>query len=204
MKSQAIVIGAGGHARVVGAALCALGVEIAGFFDDSFDGAEEAICGASLIGMLEDALRFETDSYDAYIAIGDNEKRAEVVEQLRRAGYALPALVHPMSLLERNCRVGEASHVCIGAILGSQVCIGKGVIVNTGSSVDHESIISDFAHLAPGAILGGRVRIGEGAFIGIGARVAEKLSIGRGAVVGAGTVVLRDVADGARVVGIHH
>jgi len=94
--------------------------------------------------------------------------------------------------------------VCIGAILGSQVRIGKGVIVNTGSSVDHEGMISDFAHLAPGAILGGRVRIGEGAFIGIGARVAEKLSIGRGAVVGAGTVVLRDVADGARVVGIHH
>ena len=204
MKSQAIVIGAGGHARVVGAALCDLGVEVVGFFDDSFDGVEEPVCGASLIGTLEDASRFETASYDAYVAIGDNEKRAEVVERMRHAGYALPALIHPMSLLERNCRVGEASHVCIGAILGSQVRIGKGVIVNTGSSVDHESMISDFAHLAPGAILGGRVRVGEGAFIGMGARIAEKISIGRRAVVGAGTVVLRDVADGARVVGIHN
>lgn len=204
MKSLAIVIGAGGHARVVGAALCALGVEISGFLDDSFDGAEEPICGGSLIGSLGDLFKFETHAYDAYVAIGDNEKRAEVIEQLRHAGYALPALIHPMSRLELDCRVGEASHVCIGAILGSQVRIGKGVIVNTASSVDHESVLSDFAHLAPGAILGGRVRVGEGAFIGIGARIAQNLSIGRRAVVGAGTVVLRDVADGARVVGIHH
>jgi len=97
VKSQAIVIGAGGHARVVGVALCALGVEVAGFFDDSFDGVEEPICGASLIGTLEDAPRFEADSYDAYIAIGDNEKRAEVVEHMRRAGYAL----------HRTCALGR-------------------------------------------------------------------------------------------------
>jgi sugar O-acyltransferase (sialic acid O-acetyltransferase NeuD family) len=204
VKSQAIVIGAGGHARVVGAALCALGVEISGFFDESFAGVEEPICGAPLIGTLGDVFKFEAHSYDAYVAIGDNEKRAEVIEKMRHAGYALPALIHPMSRLELDCRVGEASHVCIGAILGSQVRVGKGVIVNTGSSVDHESELSDFAHVAPGAILGGRVRVGEAAFIGIGARIAEKLSIGRGAVVGAGTVVLRDGADGVRVVGIHH
>jgi sugar O-acyltransferase (sialic acid O-acetyltransferase NeuD family) len=204
MKSQAIVIGAGGHARVVGAALCSLGVEVAGFFDKSFNGAEELICGGSLIGTLGDVAKFGTDSYDAYVAIGDNEKRAELVDHLRHAGYALPALIHPMSRLELNCRIGEASHLCIGAMLASQVLIGKGVIVNTGSSVDHESMISDFVHLAPGVVLGGRVRIGEGAFIGIGARVAEKLSIGRGAVVGAGSIVLKDVPDGARVIGIHH
>lgn len=204
MKAQAIVIGAGGHARVVGAALCALGVEIAGFFDDSFQDSEELISGASLIGKLSDVTKFGPDRYDAYIAIGDNAKRKELVEHMGRAGYELPALVHPMSRLELNARVGQASHVCMGAHLASQVHIGKGVIVNTGSSVDHEGMISDFAHLAPGALLAARVSVGEGAFIGIGARVAENISIGRRAVVGAGSVVLRDVSDGARVVGIHH
>ncbi len=204
MKAHAIVIGAGGHARVVGAALRALGVDIAGFFDDSFQGSEELISGARLIGTLDDVRKFGPDRYDAYVAIGDNAKREELFEHLRRARYKLPALVHPMSRLELNARVGQASHVCMGAHLGSQVHIGKGVIVNTGSSVDHEGMISDFAHLAPGALLAARVRVREGAFIGIGARVAENISIGRGAVVGAGSVVLRDVPDGARVVGIQH
>jgi sugar O-acyltransferase (sialic acid O-acetyltransferase NeuD family) len=204
VKSQAIVIGAGGHARVVGAALCALGVEIAGFFDDSFRGSEESICGASLIGTLNDVTKFGPDRYDAYIAIGDNAIREQRVEHLRRAGYQLPALVHPMSHLELNARIEQASHVCMGAHLASQVHIGKGVIVNTGSSVDHEGLISDFAHLAPGALLAARVRVGEGAFVGIGARIAENISIGRGSVVGAGSVVLKDVPDGARIVGIHH
>jgi sugar O-acyltransferase (sialic acid O-acetyltransferase NeuD family) len=204
VKSQAIVIGAGGHARVVGAALYALGVTVAGFFDDSFNGVEEPIVGASLLGKLADVSGFEPDSYDAYVAIGDNARRAQIVEHIRHAGYVLPALIHPQSRLELDCRVGDAAHICIGAMLATQVRIGTGVIVNTGSSVDHESVISDFAHLAPGVFLGGRVRVGEGAFIGIGARVAEKISIGRRAVIGAGSVVLKDVADSARVVGIHH
>lgn len=204
MKSQAFIVGTGGHARVVGAGLRLLGIEIVGLIDLEFGGGEEVICGAPVIGNLEELSRLAADQYDAYVAIGDNFNRKTIVSQLLAAGYQLPALIHPDSCLEFRVRVGEASCVCMGANIATEVRIGRGVIVNTGTLVDHEGDIADFVHLAPGVSIAGRVSIGEGTFIGLGARVADRLSIGREAIIGAGSVVLKDVPDGEKIVGVYH
>lgn len=209
MKSRALVIGAGGHARVVGASLRFLGIEIAAFVDPAFRaqghaGIKEMIAGAPVIGNAEVVQRFSPKQYDAYIALGDNAEREARFAQLRLEGYEMPALIHPESSLNYGVRIGEASCVCLGARLSAEVRIGKGAIVNTGAVVDHESDIGAFVHLAPGVTIAGRVRIGEKVFVGIGARVADGLSIGAGAIVGAGSVVLKDVPEGKKVLGVYH
>ena len=204
MKSEAIVVGAGGHARVVAALLGCIGVEVAGFVDPAFRGQKETIYGVPVVGNLDALCDFPPGKYDGYVAIGDNVERQSKVEHLKRAGYALPAIVHPGARLSDRVRIGEACCVCMGAALAAEAHIGQGVIVNTGAMIDHESDIADFVHLAPGAVVPGRVKIGAGAFVGMGARVAEKLRVGRGAVIGAGSVVLKDVPDGAKVLGVFH
>jgi len=204
MKPQAFVVGAGGHARVIGGSLQFLGIEICGFLDPDFAGREETICGTSVIGNLGELRRFPVDQYDAYVAIGDNRKRRSVTDQLEAMGYQLPAIIHPDSRLNYGVHIGSASCVCMGANIAAEVRIGKGVIVNTGAVVDHEGNIGDFVHIAPGSIIAGRVSVGEGAFIGMGARVAEKVSIGKEALIGAGSVILKDVPQGAKVIGVHH
>ena len=209
MKPQALVVGAGGHGRVIGASLRFLGIEIAAFIDPDFCRAkatatEETISGAPVIGNLGELNRFSPDQFDVYVALGDNFKRKSSIDQLRTAGYAMPALIHPASRLNYGVRIGEASCVCMGVNLAAEVRIGAGVIVNTGALVDHECDIADFVHLAPGVVVAGRVSVGEGVFIGMGARVADGVSIGRGAIVGAGSVVLKDVPEGAKVLGVYH
>jgi UDP-perosamine 4-acetyltransferase len=209
MKPRALVIGAGGHARVVGASLRFLGIEIAAFVDPAFcaqrqAGVKEMIAGAPVIEDTEVVQRFSPQEHDAYIALGDNTERQARFAQLRLEGYELPALIHPESSLNYGVRLGEASCVCLGARLSSEVRIGTGAIVNTGTLVDHESNVGAFAHLAPGVSIAGRVHIGEKVFVGVGARVADGLSIGTGAIVGAGSVVLKDVPEGKKVLGVYH
>jgi sugar O-acyltransferase (sialic acid O-acetyltransferase NeuD family) len=209
MKSRALVIGAGGHARVVGASLRFLGIEIAAYVDPALcarrqAGVKEMIAGAPVIGDAEVVQRFSPQEHDAYIALGDNAERQARFAQLRSEGYEMPALIHPESSLNYGVRIGQASCVCLGARLSAEVRIGAGAIVNTGALVDHESDIGAFAHLAPGVSIAGRVRIGETVFVGVGARIADGLSIGTGAIVGAGSVVLRDVPEGKKVLGVYH
>jgi len=209
VKPEALVIGAGGHARVVGASLRFLGIDIAAFFDPGLRGGgkveiAETISGAPVIGGLDELERFSADRYDAYIALGDNAERKARHEALRTAGYATPALVHPGSRLNFGVRIGEASCVCMGANLAAEVRIGAGTIVNTGALVDHECDIGAFVHLASGVAIAGRVRVGEGSFVGMGARVADGLSIGPGSIIGAGSVVLKDVPEGTKVLGVYH
>ena len=50
--------------------------------------------------------------------------------------------------------------------------------------------------------IAGEVTLGEGVFAGIGAVVIPGLSIGRWSVIGAGAVVIRDAAEGAKLVGV--
>lgn len=204
MKPLALVVGAGGHGRVVGASLRCLGIDIVAFIDPEYRSGEETIAGAPVVGNLDALGQFAADQHDAYVAIGNNAKRKATVERLRAAGYGLPPLIHPASSLNYRVRIGEASCVCMGAKLSTEVIIGKGVIVNTGTVIDHECDIADFVHVAPGVVIAGRVSVGDGAFLGMGSHVAETLSIGREAVIGAGSVVLKDVPDGAKVLGVYH
>lgn len=205
MNKTALVIGAGGHARVVGAMLHANGMKIHGFLDANYVvDSVEMIKYAPLIGRPEDITSYQPHLHQLFIAIGDNQKRREIFQNASVAGYELPLLTHPSALIESDCSIGKAAQICIGAILSAEVSIAEGVIVNSGSSIDHECAVGAFTHIAPGAILAGRVTVGEEVFVGIGAKIAQGLHVGNGAIIGAGSIVLKDVPAGAKVLGIYH
>ncbi|MFH1394797.1 MAG: serine acetyltransferase, partial [Candidatus Omnitrophota bacterium] len=96
----------------------------------------------------------------------------------------------------RDVEFAEGTFVAASATINPGTKIGKNVIVNTSSSIDHDCWIEDFVHIAPGAILCGTVTVGEGTHIGIGANIIQSIKIGKGAFISAGRIVKRDVADG--------
>lgn len=202
---EAIVIGCGGHAHVIGAALSALNITIHGYLDPSFNKNKvEIIKHGYLIGTPDKLSQFDNTKYDVYVAIGDNQKRRQMIKKVMATGLGMPSLIHPNCLLEKDCKVGIATTICLGATLATEVQLGKGVIVNTASSIDHESMIGDYSHIAPGVIIAGRVNIGEGVFVGIGACIAQSITIGDGAVIGAGAIVLKNVPENTKVLGVYH
>lgn len=202
--NEIVVVGAGGHARVVADVIRLAGeFRIHGFVDQATNRAGESFAGARIIGgdqELDDVLRGGVAH--AAVAVGDNEARLRIGEDLMRRGFQLPALIHPTAIVAGDVVMGDGALLCAGAIINPASRLGRFVIINTGASVDHDCIIGDGVHIAPGAHLGGHVRVGARTLIGLGASIKPGIRIGERATAGVGAAVVQDVSDGTTVVGV--
>jgi UDP-N-acetylbacillosamine N-acetyltransferase len=178
-------------------------VEVVGVADESDRFMGEIIGQSSITMTFEDLPScLDRGVQWAALAIGDNDRRAEMFTGLTKAGFQILSAAHPKAMIERDVHLGIGTMVCAGAILSTQVRIGENVLINTGAIIDHESVIGSHAHIAPGCSLAGRVRVGEKAFVGIGTSVRHGVTIGARAVIGAGSVVVDDIPDGAVAYGV--
>jgi sugar O-acyltransferase (sialic acid O-acetyltransferase NeuD family) len=198
---RVLVIGAGGHGQVVADILRAASragesIEFAGYLDDRVALSDDG----PVLGLISAVRTIPHDL--VVVAIGYNEARARISECLHAAGERLTVARHPTAILSDEVCTGDGTMICAGVIVCVGASLGRGVILNTGCSVDHHSRIGDYAHVAPGVRIGGEVSIGERALIGIGAVILPRVTIGRGATVGAGAVVTRDVPPAVTVVGV--
>lgn len=187
-----ILQGGGEHARVVLDALLASGHSVQAIFDPKNSGS---IMDVPQRGPYQP--EFEK-SARAIVAIGDNALRKRVVGQTK---HAFGQVIHPSAVVSTTTQIGDGTMVLHGVIVQAFAVIGKHVILNTGSRVDHDCKLGDYVHVAPGAILCGTVEVGEGALIGAGSVVLPGRRIGAWAVVGAGSVVTHNVPDNAVVKG---
>jgi UDP-perosamine 4-acetyltransferase len=199
-----IIVGAGGHGRVVLDILRTAGLHrVVGFLDANPDLHGTEVAGLPVLGHLNMLPKLKAKGIGgAMVAIGDNRVRQSYAQKLAAAGLELVQAIHPSAVISSTAQIGRNVMVAPGAIVCTDARIADGAIVNTAAAVDHECEIGEAAFLAPGARLAGRVSVGEGAFIGIGANVLPCLSIGAHAVVGGGALVREDVPDGATVVGV--
>lgn len=196
-----IVLGAGGHAKVVVELLRASGRTVAGLLDA--DPTPRTVAGAEVLGddLLLPRLRAEGVA-DAFVALGDNRLRGDVARRAAAQGFSLVNAVSPQAVLSPSARLGVGIAVMAGAVVNAEATIGDLAIVNTGAVLDHDVRIGEAAHVAPGCALAGAVTVGARAFLGVGCSVIPGVTIGEDAVVGAGAVVVRDVPSGAVAVGV--
>lgn len=64
-------------------------------------------------------------------------------------------LIHPNSTVSPRTSVDIGTVVMADAVINTGASIGKGVIINTCSSVDHDCIIEDYSHISVGVHLAG-------------------------------------------------
>lgn len=199
-----VIIGAGGHGRVVLDIVRAAGEQNpVGFIDADEARAGGSVDGVKIIGAINLLPRLVKQGITgAIVAIGDNRVRVSYAEAVVSAGLELISAVHPTASTSPSVRIGRNVVVGPGAIITAEAQIGDSAIINSGAVVEHECRIGKGVHICPGALLGGRVEAGAGAFVGLGARVIPCMKIGQGAIVGAGAVVIRDVPEFATVVGV--
>jgi len=191
-----VVIGAGGHAKVVVATLQAAGLSIAGIYDDDEGRHGTELMGIPIRGPAEESVR---TGLPMLIAVGDNRARHELARRLKGE---FATAVHPTAVIHPSCHIGPGSVLFAGVILQPDSVLGEHVIVNTGASIDHDCRVGAFSHLGPGVRLCGNVTLGEGALMGVAAAAVPGSTIGSWSVVGAGAVVTKDVEAGATVVGV--
>jgi UDP-perosamine 4-acetyltransferase len=205
--AKCVILGAGGHARVVVEAMSLEGVyEPAAVLDrdESLWGTE--LMGVPILGGDELLARITEDKFEFFVvglgSTGDSSGRRTLFELALSHGLKPVTVVHPGAICSSNAFLGKGAQLCPGCVVNPGAKIGVNVIVNTGAIVEHDCSVGAHAHIASGACLGGGVIVEERAHIGAAATVLQCLRVRSGAVVGAGAVVTRDVPPDTLVVGV--
>jgi sugar O-acyltransferase (sialic acid O-acetyltransferase NeuD family) len=195
-RSRLVVIGAGGHGKVVVSTLQATGLHVDAVYDDDPRVWGSTILGVPVRGPIEELK--DAVGVGGVLGIGNNRIRERLAQSLPLEWLTA---VHPHSYVHPSVRLGEGTVVFAGAVVQPDVVIGRHSIVNTCSSVDHDCRIGGFSAVCPGAHIAGTVTVGERCLLGTGSSVLPNVHIECDVIVGAGTVVLRDVPAGCTIVG---
>lgn len=202
-----IVIGAGGHGRVVVDTLHCLGRAATAVVIDS----NPRLWGNSILGVQvrggDDQLKeLVAEGFGAFVvAIGGIRQfslRRLLFDAAVSLGLRPLTLRHPTSICSKFASVGDGCQLMAGIVINTQARIDENCILNTRSIIEHDCRIGREVHIAPGACLAGGVEVGDQVHIGAGATICENLKIGIRAIVGAGAVVVRDVPPETVVVGV--
>lgn len=197
-----IVLGGGGHAKVLLDTLILQGHNILGFTDPQ---SQASIWGIPYLGHDAEIEKFSPKDLvlvNGIGAVGNNSIRKKLFCLYKERGYCFASVIHPTAILSPRAVIGEGAQIMAGAVMQADVHIGSNVIVNTRASIDHDCKINDHVHIAPGATISGGVQIEESAFVGAGAVVIQGIQIGTGSIVGAGAVVIEDVPRNRKVAGV--
>ena len=194
-----IIIGAGGHGRVVADIAQKLGLyEKIAFLDD---GDVKESMGLPVLGKMSEMDDYVTTA-DLFVAIGNSQVRETVIDRLLTMGAHIPTLIHPSAVIGACVEMGVGTSVMAGAVINPCVKLGQGVIVNTCSSIDHDCTIGDYCHISVGAHVAGTVKVGRHTWIGVGVTVKNNTSICENCMVGAGAVVVKDIVESGTYVGV--
>ena len=189
-----LVLGAGGHAKVVCDILLANNTEVIGLLDDAPATWGTTILGLPVIGKIDEYLTYKPSGL--ILGIGSNRVRKMIVERMGEAASELWCnAVHPSAVIAQSARLGQGIVIGAQAVVNPDAIIGHHTIINTAATVDHDCELGAYVHLAPGTHLAGSITVGEGVLMGVGSQALPNISIGAWAVVGAGATVVKSVPD---------
>lgn len=198
---NALIIGAGGHSRVVISILREMGVaKIEGVLDLSEIKSNEFILGVPVIGsvaLLENLNLFRGLNF--YLAIGDNVTRRYWYEKLICQNFHLPNLISPHAVVDPSAILGVGNIICANSFIGPDAKIEDNNLINTGAIVEHEVQLGSHCHLAPSSTIAGRTQIYDECFIGAGSTVINGIRVESGTTLGAGAVLIDNITTSGGV-----
>ena len=192
MQKKVIILGAGGHAKVIADIIKKSKDEIIGFLDDNEDIQGKVIYdNKKVIGKISDLDKYKKDYI--VIGIGSNKVRKAISEKYNNLKWY--TAIHPSAVIAHEVTIGEGTVVMAGVIINPGTVIGKHSIINTSSSLDHDNVIGDFVHISPGSHLAGTVKIGNGTWICTGVTIINNILIGENNIIGAGATVIKNIDE---------
>jgi UDP-perosamine 4-acetyltransferase len=208
MKQAAyIIMGAGGHAAVLADALLAANARVLGFTDSDPVRHGATLCGLPVLGGDDVLAAYDSRSICLINGLGSLDNRApsarSLLQQARMAqGWRFSNVVHPSACISQFARFGSGVQVMAGCVVQAGACIGDGVILNTRSVIEHDTVVGAWSHVASGATVCGQVRLGEFCHVGAGSVIRQGVQLGSRCLIGAGAAVVQDRPDEVVLVGV--
>ena len=183
-----LIIGAGGHGKVVAeAAELENKYEKIAFLDDNNE--IDKVLGFEVLGKINEYKKFKDNYKYAIVAIGNNELRMNLIEVLIKEGFIIPKIIHPKSSVSKYSKIDEGTVVLAGATVNTNCCIGKGCILNINSTIDHDTFIGNGVHISSGTIIRSRVKVGNMSTIKAGACITDEKIIEENVIINSGIVI---------------
>ncbi|MBA6263212.1 acetyltransferase [Colwellia sp. Bg11-12] len=196
-----IIIGAGGHGRVVADCAQQLGKYSKIFFlDDCFNEKKEN-SEWTVIGLVKDFPQY-IDEADFVVAFGNNRLRKDILMQLKKEKASIVSLIHPSAVVSPHTFIGKGVVVFANAVINIGATIADGCIINTAATVDHDCELHQCVHVSPGVNIAGGVHIAQLSWIGIGSTIVEYITLADNTQVGAGAVVTQSTQANSLYLGI--
>jgi len=203
LRLPLILIGAGGHAKVVLSLARALEREVIGVCDPVL--SRDGVTNWRDVPVLGDDATLTTwlpEQVELVNGIGQfpggTLVRQRIHERFSEQGFRFPALVHPKAWVDPSATLSDGAQIMAGAVLEAEVTVGESTIVNTGALINHDCRVGRHVHVAPGAVLCGGVEVGDFAFLAASCILLPQVRVGEGALVAAGSVLTRSLAAGDR------
>ncbi len=193
-----IIIGAGGHAKVIADIVIRSNDNLIGFLDDSKPFGTKVLGDYEVLGSTNLIESIKGENKFFIIAIGDNFIRKEFYKKYDVNYYTA---IHPTAIIGTDVEIAEGTCVMPNACINANSKIGKCCIINSGALVEHDCVLADFVHISPTATLCGTVKIGELTQIGARATVRNNVTIGEEILIGMGATVVKDILDKGTYVG---
>lgn len=204
MCEDVIIIGAGGHAKVIADIIHKSGDNVLGFLDDTKEKGNIIIKDINLkvIGKVDECVRISkiNSNVKFIIAIGNNQIRKQISERYKDIEYY--TAIHPSAQISLDVEIKEGTAIMANACINTSAKIGKHCIINTGAIVEHDNQIENYVHISPNGTCCGTVKIGELTHIGAGAIVKNNINITSECVIGAGAIVVKDIKEKGTYIGV--
>lgn len=198
MGKPLIVLGCGGHAKVLMDALL-LNNETITKIIDPFAGPDlKKYRDIPVYGNEKELNKIDKSHYEIVIGLGslpNKNKRHEIYNKLIADKFTIKTVVHPTTVVSSTAKISQGAQVMAGSIIQVDSFVGENTIINTKASLDHDAHIGSFCHIAPGVTLSGNVTIGNYCHVGTGAVIIQGVTIGNHCIIGAGAVVTKNLAD---------
>lgn len=198
---ELVVVGGGGHAKVLMSVLKKCGYRVRGYTDREDRGS---ILGVPYLGKDDALSEIARTCGQAIVGVGKIDAsplRLSLQKRMEALGFAFPVICSPHAVVNEEVSLGAGTAVFDGVVISSGASIGRACIINTSSTVEHDCRIGENVHIAPGATLGGGVSIGDNCMVGAGVNVIELIKVCEGCLIGAGATVVKDISIKGTYVG---
>ncbi len=205
MKEDIIVIGTGGHSRMIQDFIEEIGLyRILGFTTNATN--ISSFHGYPILGNDEVLTEYFTNGVKK-VAIGiggftDNRTRKKIFELVKSIGFEVVTIVHESASISRYASIGEGSVIMPNVVINNDVIIGSNCIIANSAIISHETIIEDHVLVSAGVTIGGYSIIKSESLIALGAKIVSGITIGNNVLVGAGAVVVKDAIEAGTYLGI--
>ncbi len=200
-----IVLGSGGHAKVVIDILNLMpNIQIIGVTSNSIEKGN-SFFGYPVIGNDEEIIKYDPLTHSIAMGLGgyrNNDLRVQAYNYVKNIGFSFINTIHPSAIISKKIKMGEGITIFPGVIINTDVEINNNVIIATGSSIDHETIIQKNTLISAGVTIGAYSIIGEECLIALGSKIISGINIANNTLVGAGAVVVKDTIPYSEMIGI--